>query len=1066
MADRSVNVKLKADVAQYMAAMRAAGGATREIEAAAREVRKAHDEEADAAGRVRLAEAQLAKLRADSKTTTFQLVQAEEQLAAAHRRHETAVERTTVATARFEQAQKSAATEAEKSSRRVEDSMSRMAKRTNAQFDALKFTALTVGLPAAAAVGALAVAGSTALIAAGFAGIGVAAVAQTREVQASFNDLRTSVVDDVKAISLPLRGEVVGAIDDVNAAWERMRPAVAAGIQGSAPAIRELTGAATDLAENAMPGLVDSVDHLKPALQGLRTFTGQVGAGFGEFARNASQGAEGASEKMEIFGGTVRTLEARFGSLMANLANGSNGPLRSLDVVVDQVTGGLLDLTAQGSGAMGTLEGFASAGSGAVTVARGLLSGISALPPELTQLVGSVGASGMILSRFGVDAGAGFQGFRDKVKGAEAGTERFKAVVGGLASGAVHPATLAITALGVGLSYLGQKQEEAAEKTARHAENVRGLTDALRKDQGVIGQHTQSWNAEALASKNAASNLSVFGASMGLAKNAIEGNVGAYKQLQTAANSRIAQLGQEMGLSQNAIGALQGITGSLLENGGAYKDVKGAVDQYTRTTDANGVAVSKMSESQRAAFDAIFNGVGAVGEQTRALREAERAYITSEHALTGLSEAQIRARDATTQHTMAIFDQINASLGHRGAVLNVQQAMKDLEKVNKDGKATSLDRQQAELKLEQAMMQQVAAAGKAAAAANQDKTAKEQEAISTAAMNAEVVKLAGSFSGPLPASLQQAIGKMTATEARAAGLKLGVNNLGQAVYQLPNGKYILIESNADQQAARMQALRDKINAIPTNKKSTVEIVTIYKQVGTAATRTGINAPDVYLYGPHSADGGLVAKSPIRKFAGGGITDIRGGGRLRGGGTPRSDSIMALSTTGPIALSTGEYIIQEEEVGPALPLLDFINAGGLRRYAGGGLVGEAKDALSKIRAGGRFFEAFSDSAGMPSYVDRPDGSSEKRLQSSWSMDSVARQPRLSLVQQAIQAGTVVTQAPTYVVSQVSGAASADGGEFTGNLYLDNGQFLGMVRGEIRKDKRDTRRSVATRAGVAR
>lgn len=1065
MTDRSVNVKLKMDVAAYLAGARAASAATRDVDKAARDLRKALNEEEDAAGRVRIAEERLNEVRKNGKASASQLASAEEDLARAHRSHEVATDRVSAANDRYIESQKKVAAESKKSAATVDTEMSRMAKRTNQQFDALKFTAFSVGLPAAAAVGAVAVTGSLALAAAGFAALGLAGVKDSAAVQDAVGSLKTRVVGDVKAMSIPLADDFVGALGDVDAAWGRIAPSVATAVQGSAPAIHELTGAATDLAENAMPGLLTAVRASEPALQGVRVFAGQAGQGLGEFFANASKGSEGAKQGFTVLGGTVSTLESRLGELFANLANGSTGPLRSLDVIVDQLTGGLVDMTAQGSGAMGVFQGFSTAGGGAATALRGVLAVVSALPPQLTQLVGSFGAAQLIAGKFGIDAGKGFEGLGGKIKAAETGSDKFKTALSGLAEGAVNPAFLAVTGFGLLLGEIGRKQEEAAAATADHAENVRGLTQALKEDQGVIGTSTRAWNAQELTQKNVASNLQQTGVTMGLVKNAIEGNSGAYTQLSTAAHSRIADLGREIGLNQFQIQGLQGIGDHLLATGGAYKDVKGAVQQFTTTTDQSGIATDRANASQKAAFDALFNGVGAIGSQIKAQQDAQKAYLDSEHALTGLSEAQILARDATTEHTQAIYEQVNASLGYRGAVLNVQQAFESYNKVLKNGKSTALERSQAEFQLEQAMQQQIAAAGKSAVAAAGNISDQQKGAVATAAMNAETVKLANSLNGPLPASLQQTIGKMDATSAVAAGLKLGVNKLGQAVYTLPNGHQIIIESNADQQAARMQALRDAINSIPTTKKSTVEIVTIYKQVGTAATRTGNNSPDVYLYGPHAAAGGPVSKAPIRKFAGGGMVDIRGGGLLSGPGSGTSDSILGMSSRGPAAFSDEEFVVNAKDTKRALPILRFINSGGLRGYAGGGLV-QAEDGswvpesfyggapkgphamytesgFAKLRAA-----ALASGIGSLSAMDQ----NQLRTYGGW-VDSA--------VQSGIASGNTVQQVPQFARSYAGGAAGGDGIQV--QVFLGNREITDIVDTRIKHTNRGIRRSVTTGSG---
>ena len=57
-------------------------------------------------------------------------------------------------------------------------------------------------------------------------------------------------------------------------------------------------------------------------------------------------------------------------------------------------------------------------------------------------------------------------------------------------------------------------------------------------------------------------------------------------------------------------------------------------------------------------------------------------------------------------------------------------------------------------------------------------------------------------------------------------------------------------------------------------------------------------------------------------------------------------------------------------------------------------------------------------------------------------------------------------PGRVLSPEQSAAALSGGEFTGNLYLDSGQFLGLVRGEITAGNRKVLRAARAGAGLAR
>jgi hypothetical protein len=654
------------DIADYLANSLKASGANRDVEKSARDLRKALDEEEAAAGRLRVAQARLTEVQADGKTKASQLAAAEEEVSRAQRQHETSTDRVTQANKRYVESQREVASEAaraaketERSSKQSEDSVGRMAKRTNDQFDALKFTGLSVGLPAAATVGAAGVTAALVGTAAGFAVLGVYAASSSEQVQNAFGDLSSRVMNDVTQMGGLVEGDVLAAIDGIGAAWGRLSPQVAAAVQGSAPAIRELSGAATDLAEGAMPGLVTSVAASEPVLKGVRTFAGQAGAGLGEFFANASQGSEGARQGFVVFGGTVQLLEARLGTLFANLANGSVGPLRTLHSMVDQVSASLIDLTAQGSGALGFLQGFGNAGNGAITVLRGLVAAASALPPQLTQMAGSWTAASLIASKFGVDAGKGFEGLGAKVKAAEGPSNKLKTAIGGLAEGALNPAFLATTALGIGLDILGEAQQKASQKAADHADNVRSLTQALREDEGAYGDHSNAVNVDALNSKNATKNLGVFGATMGTARLAIQGNSGAMRDLTDRSNAAIVSIGRQAGLNDTQVDGLKRLNAGLLQNGGAYEDVKTKVENltgtYTSSGRSAGVMVSKLTDGQRQFLEATLNGTGAVGEQIKAQREATEAYRLSQAALSGLNVEEIAMWEATTGLSPAMY---------------------------------------------------------------------------------------------------------------------------------------------------------------------------------------------------------------------------------------------------------------------------------------------------------------------------------------------------------------------------------------------------------------------------
>lgn len=852
--------------------------------------------------------------------------------------------------------------------RQTENAMSRVADRANAKFNALTFGALTLGLPAAAAAGVAGVGVALAGVPALF--VTAAAMIQKNNavIENSFRSTGQYAVGHLEQMSEVMVGPLLGASNQLRTSFDRLRPSINTAFERSAQLVEPLVGAVTDAAENAIPGMVESLQEARPALEGVRRFAAQAGTGLSEFFSNAAKGSQGTRQGLEIVGGTVRTLESRFGTLFANLANGSSGPLRALDVIMDKISQGLVTATSSGSAFMGALSGATNAGAGAVTVLNGVLAAVSALPPQVGQFAGSMTVASMIASRFGIDAGKGFEGLGQKVTAAKTTTDKFKTAISGLAAGAVHPAALAVAALAVGLDLLGQSQQQAAEKAAQHKADVEQLTAALREDNGVLGEHVNKVNSKALADKNAASNLATFGQTIGTATAAIQGSNQAYDKLKFSAGAALATIADQAGIVGANRDALIDLGRQSLNTGQNYGDLKDQVRLYGTAADGTNGQVQRLTDAQRSQIEALLNGTGAVAEQLNKTRESQAAYMATEHALTGLSDAQIRARDATTQHTAAIYEQMNASLGHRGAVLNTKQAVDELAKVNQNAKSTEDQKAAALLNAENAMARQITAAGQLAASNAGTVSESQRLEIQTRAQNAETIKLANSWAGPLPASLQQAISKMSATQAVAAGLKVGVDNLGRAVVTLPNGKQIVLTSTAAAEEAKVIELRNAINSLrDRNIKITVSR---YGDVGAQPALGGHSIAQ--------ADGGrpvdYLRKLP--RYADGTTTvralDVTGGGQAQGPGHGRQDNLLAW-------ISSKEMVTNARDTARNLTELYAIN-NGQRNYEKypdtgrppeAGLRAAAAEALRQVRGGGELFEDFSfrgSSANMDQHND--------------------------------------------------------------------------------------------------
>jgi hypothetical protein len=913
----------------------------------------------------------------------------------------------------------------------VDGEMSRVAGRANKAFDAKLFTGLSIGLPAAAAAGSLAAAGALAL-----PGIAVVAVAglilrNNEKVQASFNDLSNNVIADSDQMAQVMAGPLAEAGSDLQASWDRLRPLAQAAFRAAVPEVKTLTGAVTDLAEGALPGMVTGLKASHPALLGVRVLAGEAGKGLGEFFANASQGAPAAGQGMTIFAGTLRMVEARAGTLFANLANGSSGPLTQLHVVVDQATGALLDLTSKGSAAIGFLTGFGSAAGGTITVLRGALTILDALPDGIAQFGGSLAAAAMIGNKFGLDLGAQFSGIGAKVRaagndlsGIEKGAAKAGTAVGALGAAAISPTTLAVAGLAAGLMILGQHQQDAAADAAAHAGRERDLAAALKESKGAV---TESVRAAAIkqlgdykvadGTRNLLADTQKLAGDSGvkLLTEGYLGNADASKKLVAQLRETTAEHTKAAGASDllftdlthlqtGAGGVMQvlddtGFSAKQLadiveSSGGDFAKAKAQLDALGIATSAGAKPMNALESAMDGLKDAASGSEEKLSALVDVLNILEGRNASFEESIQSGNDA-LRSMEDGLKKGIEKADGFGKSLINADGSLNTFTAngsqLQDLAtglQTSFSKAGTSIDEMvrkgmpfdQATKKVNDSLavqrdrfvdIAQKMGLTKTEAQGLADKygllpqeittrvtadTKQAQDAITALPEMAANTKGAIPISADVNTATNQINTVVTYADGSTGVITVDGNKdpaTGKVMVavQYANGQHTFMTIDGFNQAARDRTLEAKRNADGTVAYIIVDAKTQsadsaidwaarnrYASIYVQTQFSGVNPAS--LTGPRRAvaGGGLVGNAPIRKFAGGGITDIRPGGLLSGAGTGTSDSIMALTSSGPAAVSNGEYVEPANRVTPqTLPILDAIRKGTFKGFAGGGMV---------------------------------------------------------------------------------------------------------------------------------
>ena len=735
------------------------------------QVNKAGDAEATAIGRVRVAQAQLDAIRDNSKASAVQLAAADERLAAAQRGLAQAQQRTATLTERLADANAKVAASTEVAVEATAESAKShddAAKAADGHASALGKLAgafllsnavmLAGGLAAGAAVGALPV-------------MAVAAAAvllsSNQKVADSFSDLADGVVSEARSMAAPLEDDLVRASDTLAASWYKLRPAMNAIFKDSQPAVRELTRGVTEFAENAVPGMATAVSRSEPVMVGWRKFLSETGQGFGDFFRNISTDTESTGKNVAMFGDVLRSTLGGVGTLLQSLstnfaphaddfarvwqklvdvvtklADGALPVLGSAFGVVLDVVEDVLDVIAPIAEELGAGVGIILTAAAAWKVYAAAIALVSKIPltSALTSSIAAAAPAGGVLSRLGLGA-----------TGAAAGA--------GALGAALSPLGIGLATAGVllGAYYLEQQKiNDGADKFVAGIVKGGAAADKAIADYSAL----QKSLAELTAARDAWN-----------------------------ATDEARQLGGDDAIG----GRMNDEIFAMQEN----------VDRARQKWDEYLASVGPVEQAQ-AKLNLAIATYGEKSPQATAAGEAYRAAVAKQEA------ASRAAADAVKSHTDRINENMamqlqatGASLGYDAALLSLESAQKNLDTAIREHGPTSLEARTADNQYQQQVLATVGALGEKVRAENANKTAAEITTAVTQAQYGEILRLAAAAGENAPAALQKMIAGMDGAALAAMGVTVKVNETGQAVLTMPDGKTILLDGNNSDAMAKI-----------------------------------------------------------------------------------------------------------------------------------------------------------------------------------------------------------------------------------------------------------------------
>lgn len=893
MADRTVSVRLRAEAGQYMATMRAAGNATNDLEKANRKLSTALDREEDAAGKLRVALERMIQLEKDGKRGTLEYAKAREHLATVERRYAAAQDDSRRATEEWTSAQKRFQDENKKTGDSLRD-VERIAKRTQIGFKAL-MTALAVGAPAASAAAlGVAVAGAGAA----FIGMGALALKNNAAVRQSFVDLAYEVREGVTADALTMKDEFVDAADTIGDRYQALRPQMRAAFEGAADLVDPLVDGVMDLAENALPGMVNAIGRAGPAVDGLGELMAKTGSGLSELFQAAADNSEAAGEGLSHLGDLIQGTLGNTGTLLGHLTQlwAEHGGEVS-DVIV-RIIGVLADLTGS---ALPLLS--ATAGS-ALQVLSGLLGAIEPMVPILgpavagwLALAGAMKAIGGVQSILGRVSGQ-VGGFVGGLREAEGRARAFKVVGAGLALGfaamAAQSARLDISADGLknSLSELNKTGEVTGALAGSMGSDLAQLKQAFvsASDNGFTGFLAKTAEAIPIVGSALQGMDDSVAKSEERMKSLDEALASLARESPQQAQQAFNQLTQQMGLSREETAAFR----AELPQFGAAMDAAAQKQEKLGTSAMQSTpGIKELEESLATLADQTAD----TADRTDALNDAWRR-------LFGISLDMEEATAAFEGGLDDIRESLDAakgaSAGWRGELIKADGSI---------NVTTETGRQLSEQLIQQGEDYRALAVSAYDSARKQGKSQEE----ATAAAVAAVDKRRSQFISEMV--------QMGLTEDQARKLAnryLGMPDDVKTFIRQPGMAAAL--ANASSFIARLNRIDGRVVTVTTNHN----VVTHYSSTG-SRIGTQNSAGEWYQGNGGMADGGLVRPtmrmrlSSVPRRASGGGFQMFPRGMLSGPGGMRDDAILAF-------LSNREFVSTGESTQRNLDALEAGNKG--------------------------------------------------------------------------------------------------------------------------------------------
>ncbi len=208
----------------------------------------------------------------------------------------------------------SAKTSGDKAGKDAADAANKSATTGFKAMPALIASGLLVGAPL---IGGALVAG----VGIGLAGLAGVVASRNQQVKDSFHQLTDDLSNTADSWSTELGDPVSHAIGLVRGDFDKLAPQIHTALHNVTPEFSTLTGAVTDFADNAVPGMVKSTSNIGPVFDGVRSAAGSLGSSVGSLFTTVSQHSDSIGVSIASVGRVVQTVVNTAGPLIGKLSD-------------------------------------------------------------------------------------------------------------------------------------------------------------------------------------------------------------------------------------------------------------------------------------------------------------------------------------------------------------------------------------------------------------------------------------------------------------------------------------------------------------------------------------------------------------------------------------------------------------------------------------------------------------------------------------------------------------------------------------------------------------------------